>query len=121
MTKTLAVRGAVTVSENSVSAIEAAALEMMRAVISENALNLEEVSHVIFTMTKDLNAVYPAKCVREKLNFSDIPLLCMQELDIENSLPMCIRVLMVINSDKERTQIKHIYLKDAKKIRPDIN
>ena len=73
-----------------------------------------------FTMTKDLDAVYPAVAIRENLNLLDIPLLNFEEKYIVNSLQKCIRVLIYINSEKEKCDINHIYLNEAKSLRPDL-
>mgnify|MGYP002627394272 CR=1 FL=1 len=71
-------------------------------------------------MTSDLDCVYPAKFAREIKGFENVPLMCYQELNIENSLPKCIRVRFLVNTNKPQEEIKHIYLNEAKKLRPDL-
>ena len=118
--KTLAIRGATVEDDNTISAISDATCELFTAIIKENHLNTDDIISASFTMTDDLDAVYPAKCIREELGYSDIPFLCYQELNIKNSLRKCIRIMMLINSDLDKKDIKHIYLREAKKLRPDI-
>ena len=118
--KTLAIRGATVAEDNTVSAISDAACELFLAIIKENHLNSDDIISANFTMTDDLNEVNPAKCIREKLGYTDIPFLCYQELNIKNSLSKCIRIILLVNSDLEKSAVKHIYLKEAKNLRPDI-
>ncbi len=73
-----------------------------------------------FTMTKDLDAVYPAVAVREILDIHDIPMLNYEEKHIQGSLSKCIRVMMYINTEKTKADIKHIYLNNAKNLRKDL-
>lgn len=121
MTFQRGIRGAITVDENSVSSIKDATLELLKSVLSSNLVNPEEISHVIFTLTRDLTAAFPAKFAREELSWDNVPMMCFNELDVEGSLNMCLRVLIVVNTDKKQDEIHHIYLKGAKKLRPDIN
>ncbi len=114
-----AIRGAITVEENSPEAISEATKELLRQIVEQNALQPEDIISVIFTATKDLNAAYPAKAARE-IGWSFIPLMCMQEMDVPGSLPYCIRVLLHVNTTKSRQEIKHIYLREAKNLRPDL-
>ena len=114
------IRGATTVSSNNAEEIRTAVIEMLNEIITRNNINVEDIVCVDFTMTKDLNCVYPAKFAREIDGFENVPLMCYQELDIKNSLEKCIRVKFLINSDKKQEEITHIYLKNAKKLRPDL-
>lgn len=118
---TRGIRGAISVENNDIEAIRQATLELLKEILHTNKVDTKDISHIIFTMTKDLNAAFPAKFARENLNFSQVPMMCYNELDVQNSMPMCLRVLMVVNSSKTQDQIKHIYLKEAKKLRPDVN
>ena len=117
---TRAIRGAITVDGNSVDDIKSATVELLKEMLEKNNVVIQQISHCFFTMTKDLNAVYPAKFAREELNFKNVPMMCYQELDIENSLKMCLRIMLVINTDIEQDKIKHIYLKGAATLRPDL-
>ncbi len=114
------IRGAITVEKNEREQILTAAGNLLEAIIEANNINREEIVSIIFTMTSDLNKVYPAVAARE-LGYTDVPLLCYQELAVENSLPRCIRIMLYINRDCELDKIKHIYLGEAKKLRPDLS
>lgn len=118
--KVLAIRGATTVEANNKEQILKESAILIEKIIEKNELELEDIISICFTMTRDLDKVYPAVAVRELLNITDIPLLNFEEKYIVGSLPMCIRVLMHINSKKSKSDIKHVYLKNAKDLRNDI-
>ena len=86
----------------------------------QKVLNNEDIISMCFTMTKDLDAVYPAVAVREILDIHDIPMLNYEEKHIQGSLSKCIRVMMYINTEKTKADIKHIYLNNAKNLRKDL-
>lgn len=114
------VRGAITVESNTSAAIKVATVDLLEAIINRNSISTEDISHVIFTLTKDLNAAFPAKFARDVLGWNEVPMMCFNELDISSAINLCLRVLVVINTDKTSSEIKHVYLKDAKILRPDI-
>ena len=114
------VRGAITLKENTKSEIKFATVELLSKMLEENKINTEDISFAVFTLTDDINADFPAKYARECLNFQNVPMMCYHELDVPNSLKMCLRILLNINTAKNQNEIKHIYLKDAKKLRQDI-
>ncbi len=118
--KTRAIRGAITVVNNNWEEIEEATVELLTQIIDVNCLNIDDISHVMFTMTQDLNAGFPAKAARLHLGWDDVPMVCMQEIEVPESLEKCIRVLVVINTKKDRSEINHVYLGEAKKLRPDL-
>ena len=113
------VRGAITVEENTAVAIKSAAWALLESIVAANALNVADIASVIFTATSDLNAVYPAVVARE-MGWVDTPLLCMQEMAVQGSLPRCIRVLLHWNTDRAQADIHHVYLGEARALRPDI-
>ncbi len=91
------IRGAITVEENSSEAIGAATIRLLKEMQSKNKIETDMISHVIFTLTDDLNADFPAKYARVNLKWKDIPMMCFHELDVPNSLEKCLRVLIVVN------------------------
>lgn len=117
------VRGATTVAANTASEIHAATRELLTAMVVANGIALDdlatEVASVIFTATADLDAAYPAVVARE-MGWGQTPLLCMQEMRVQGSLPRCIRVLLHWNTDKVPGEIVHVYLRDAVMLRPDL-
>lgn len=114
-----AIRGAITVSTNDKEEIWSATEEMVSAIIKENNLDLNDLISITFTLTPDLDVCYPAVRVRE-MGITNVPLMNMSELPVLGALEKCIRVIVETNSDKSLDEIKHIYLKGAKKLRPDI-
>lgn len=118
--KVLAIRGATTVSSNTKEEILKESSILIKEIIDKNQLDIDDIISMCFTMTRDLDKVYPAVAVREILNITDIPLLNFEEKYIEGSLEKCIRVMIYINSDKNKQDIKHIYLNKSKILRQDI-
>lgn len=116
----ISVRGAITVERNTVADISAATVELYNEILKRNNLLEEDIVDIIFSMTKDLNAIYPVKALREECNVVLTPLFCTQEADIHNSLEKCIRILVRVNSTLTKKEVKHVYLKGAEKLRPDL-
>lgn len=114
------IRGAITVEEDSQESLEKAAVELYSKIIEANQVETENISHIIFTMTKDLKSAFPAKFIRRNFNIQYVPLICVNEMDIEPSLKKCLRMLVVVNTDKKQNEIKHIYLGAAKILRSDL-
>jgi len=113
------IRGAVCAEANQADAILSATRALLKRIVAANDLSTDQVTSAIFTATADLNTAYPARAARE-LGWTQVPLLCMQELDIPGSLPRCIRVLIHWNTDREPGEIRHVYLGAARALRPDL-
>ncbi len=114
-----AVRGATTVANNDANEIMEATEELLKEIMSENNIDQDDLIDIVFTVTPDLTKVFPAKAAR-RIGFTDVPLLDMQSPDIEGALKMCIRTIVHLNTDKKNSDMKHIYLRGAKVLRPDI-
>ncbi len=114
------VRGAITADENSRDAILTATQQLLAMMIRQNDIEAEDVANAIFTTTIDLNAEFPALAARQ-LGWLDVPLLCTNEIDVPGSLRLCIRVLINWNTIKTQSEVRHIYLKDAARLRPDLS
>ena len=113
------IRGAISVSKNTKNEMISSAMTLLREMAGLNKIKVEDIASVIFSVTKDLNAEFPAIAAR-KLGWKTTPLLCTYEVDVPGSLPKCIRVLMLVNSGKSQSSMKYVYLKNAKKLRPDL-
>lgn len=113
------IRGATTVSENDREEILAATRDLLRQIVKANGITPDEVASIVFTMTSDLNAEYPALAARQ-LGWATVPLLCAQEINNPGGLPGTIRILMHWNTVKSQTEIQHIYTNGAEILRPDI-
>lgn len=110
------IRGAITVDENTNEALKSATLELLNGLILKNNIKKENISHVIFTTTDDLNSDFPAKYARQELNWDTVAMMCFHELNVPNSLKMCLRVLIVLNCS-EKFKPEFVYLKGAKNLR----
>ena len=113
---TKGIRGAITVDDNSVDALQNATIELLTEMIKQNDIKTENISHAIFTLTNDLNSDFPAKFARINLGWSKVAMMCFHELDVPNSLEKCLRVLIVLNCD-EKFEPKFVYLKGAANLR----
>lgn len=114
------IRGAITVDGNSRDAILAATRQLLAVMIRVNDVKPEDVGSAIFTVTRELNAEFPALAARQ-LGWADVPLLCSYEIEVPGSLPRCVRVMINWNTDKAQSEIVHIYLKNAQELRPDLD
>jgi len=112
-------RGATTVTENSAAAILDATRELLQAIVAANGINEPEIASVIFSATADLDAAYPAAAARQ-LGWTRAALMCVQEMAVSGSLSRCIRVLIHWNTDRSLDELRHIYLREARSLRPDL-
>ncbi len=112
-----AIRGAVTVESNTREAISSAVKELVEAVVRENQLAPADIVSAIFTLTPDLNADFPARPAREA-GWQDVPMICAQEIGVPGALP---RVCRLILHAKGRKAGRHVYLREAKVLRPDLH
>ncbi|OGH94407.1 MAG: chorismate mutase [Candidatus Melainabacteria bacterium GWA2_34_9] len=115
-----AVRGATTVENNVDEEIYQATVELLKKMIEENSIDSDEIINVIFTLTHDLDAAFPAKAARVHLGWNTVPMICTQEIPVPESLQKCIRVLITFNTAKSKDEIRHIYLRKAQTLRPDL-
>ncbi len=114
------VRGAITLTSNTKEEIKSATIELLKEMLKENEISTNDISFAIFTLTDDLNADFPAKYARLECGFNNVAMMCYHELNVPNSLKMCLRILLNINTTKKQNEIKHIYLKDASILRQDL-
>lgn len=114
-----AIRGAITVEKNTEEEILSATKILLEEIFKLNKEACSDMVSMIFTLTPDLNAVFPAKAARF-MGITNVPLMCMSEIPVEGALEMCVRVLIYVNTDKSLEEIHHVYLKEAVKLRPDL-
>ncbi len=115
-----AIRGATTVSDNSIEAIKDAVMELLEEFEQRNQLHPDE--HIIsmtFSVTRDLDAIFPAAIARQRPHWNNVPLLDVQQMHVQGSLEQCIRFLAHVNLPAKQTQVHHPYLRGAMKLRPD--
>lgn len=116
------IRGATSVPVDTREAILEATRELLQEMIRLNGIGKEQfddIASILFTTTPDLTATFPAEAARE-LGMSFVPLLCASEIAVPGRLPQCVRVLMHVNSDRSPRDMVHVYLREAKSLRPDM-
>lgn len=113
------VRGATIAETNQAEAILEATRELLQAMLKANpTLSAEDIASVLFTVTDDLNATYPATAARQ-LGWMGTPLMCATEIPVPGGLPMVIRVMIHWNTELKQSEIHHVYLKEAAQLRPE--
>ena len=113
------IRGATTADANTREAILEATRDMLERLIAANGLRPEDIASAVFSTTADLNAEFPAVAARE-LGWLDTALFCTHEMDVPGSLRSAIRVLIHWNTPKRNAEIRHVFLRGAQALRPDI-
>ncbi|HEY7268684.1 MAG TPA: chorismate mutase [Dehalococcoidia bacterium] len=114
------VRGATTVEANTREAILAATRELLAEIVRANDIQTEDVASGYFTTTADLNAEFPAIVARNEFGWTNVALMCGHEMSVPGSLPMCLRILLHVNSERTQDEINHVYLRGAAVLRPDL-
>ncbi len=114
------VRGATTVKQNEREEILSATRQLLALLIRRNKIDPQDVASAIFTTTPDIDAEFPALAARQ-LGWLHVPLLCGHEMTVQGGLPLCIRVLIHWNTDQAQEDIHHVYVRDAKRLRPDLS
>ena len=114
------IRGATTVEANTREQIVARTMELLESLMAKNGTAIEDVASAVFSVTDDLNAEFPAVAAR-KLGWIYTPLFCTREIPVPKSLPLCVRVLLHVNTERRQEEMIHLYLHDAEKLRPDLD
>jgi chorismate mutase len=112
------VRGAITVEADNREVVLEATRELLALMIRLNDINSPDVASAIFTTTPDITSVFPALAARQ-LGWLDVPLMCGHEIAVPGALSLCIRIMLHWNTDKAQNEIQHVYLREAKSLRPD--
>uniref|UniRef100_A0A7C2C2K6 Chorismate mutase AroH n=1 Tax=Thermus islandicus TaxID=540988 RepID=A0A7C2C2K6_9DEIN len=114
------IRGAITVEEDTPEAIHQATRELLLKMLEANGIRShEELAAVIFTVTEDLVSAFPAEAARQ-IGLHRVPLLSAREVPVPGSLPRVIRVLALWNTDTPQDRVRHVYLREAVRLRPDL-
>jgi chorismate mutase len=119
--KVKAIRGATTASDNTVAAMREAVTELLDELESHNSIDPDDIVSATFSVTRDLDAIFPAAIARERPHWQNVPLLDVQQMHVEGSLPRCIRCMIHINMPDPYVKIHHSYLRQAKYLRPDLS
>ena len=114
------IRGATTVESNTREAILDAAREMLAEIIRRNGFETDDVASAYFSTTPDLNAEFPAVVARSDFGWHHAALMCGHEMYVPGSLQMCLRVMVMVNTEKTQKEIQHVFLRGAAALRPDL-
>ena len=114
-----AARGAITVERDTRGAVLAATERLLRELLDRNSLVQDDVVSILFTATEDLRSAFPAEAAR-RMGLAAVPLLCAREMDVEGSLPSCVRVLLHFHTVLRPSEVTHVYLEDARGLRDDL-
>ena len=112
------IRGAITVDGNTGQDILAASRKLLEEMVAANDVRREDIAAALFTTTSDLDADFPARAARE-LGWNDVALLCAHEMAVPGGLAACLRILLLVNTEKRPDAIVHVYLGGARILRPD--
>lgn len=119
MSKVRGIRGAITVESDEAASIVAATKRLLSEMTSRNEVELDDIASVLFSLTPDLHAAFPALGARE-MGWTYVPMLHFTEIDVPGSLGHCIRALMHVNTTRALEEIEHVYLDGAAVLRPDL-
>ncbi|MCA1831463.1 MAG: chorismate mutase [Actinomycetota bacterium] len=114
-----AIRGATTLDEDTKDQVIDRTGDLLQAIFDRNRIEKADVVSMIFTATGDVRAEFPAAAARQ-IGLSHVPLLCARELDVQDGVPLCIRVMIHVYLDVEPGEIRHVYLERAKPLRADL-
>jgi len=112
-------RGATTCAVDTPQEINEATQELLLAMLERNDIGHDDIVSVILTSTSDLTSTFPATSARG-VGFGDVPLMCASEIAVAGSMPRCVRVLMHVYTTKERSDLRHVYLRGAQALRDDL-
>ena len=114
------IRGATTVEANTREAILDATREMLAEIVARNDVQTADIASAYFSTTPDLNAEFPAVAARNDFGWHNAALMCGHEMFVPGSLPMCLRVMVTVNSERSQEEMQHVYLRGAAVLRPDL-
>ncbi|BFH13318.1 chorismate mutase [Paenibacillus melissococcoides] len=114
------IRGATTVQRNDADEIRRETTVLLEHIVAENQIVPEDIVSIWITMTQDLNASFPAQAIRAMPGWEWVPLMCAVEVPVAGSLPLCIRLMVTVNTNKSQREMRHVYLNDASQLRPDL-
>jgi chorismate mutase len=114
------IRGATTVDRNERDAILEATIELLGLLIEANDIQADDVASAIFSTTPDLDAEFPAVAARHHFGWTHVALSCTHEMAVPGSLPMCLRILLHVNTERTQAEVSHVYARGARVLRPDL-
>jgi chorismate mutase len=118
-TSVLALRGAITLERDEREHLLDRVQRLLGEMLERNGVAHDDVISILFTATPDVHSVFPAAAARQ-MGLGDVPLICAQELDIEGAMPLCIRIMMHLETSRSRAELRHVYLEQARSLRDDL-
>ena len=115
-----ALRGATTLDSDTPEQMRGRVPELVGELMTRNGLTNDDVISAWFTTTPEINSLHPATTVRNTLGFTDVPMLGATEMAVSASVPMCVRVMLHVETERERADLQHVYLHGAVALRPDL-
>src|SRR5690606_35440938 len=97
-----------------------ATIEMLNKIVADNDLVPDDICSIIVTVTADLDATFPARSIRSMPGWELVPLMCALEVPVKGSLERCVRLMVHVNTDKQQSEIRHVFLGGAQALRPDL-
>jgi chorismate mutase len=114
------IRGATSVESDTPAEVQAATRELLEEILRANGIeSFDDIASAVFTTTPDVTSTFPAEAARA-LGMKQVPLLCSCEIPVPNSMGHCIRILLHLNTEKTQREMVHVYLREAKRLRPDV-
>ncbi|MGI2327062.1 chorismate mutase [Planococcus sp. YIM B11945] len=114
------VRGATTVMKDQPEEILLETKKLVLEMVKANKIDPELVASVIISTTPDISSAFPAKAVRTLENWTYVPVMCTHEMNVPGSLPLCIRIMMHVETALPQKEVQHIFMNEAMKLRPDL-
>lgn len=115
----LALRGATTLERDERDHLLERVTELLAEMLSRNSVDHDDIISILFTATDDVHSAFPALAAR-RMGLGDVPLICARELEIDGGMPMCVRVLMHLTTPLQRSELRHVYLEQARSLRDDL-
>jgi chorismate mutase len=113
-----AARGAIVVKEDTAPCLLEATERLLRTLIDKNGLATEDLVSILFTVTDDLRAAFPAEAAR-RMGLGMVPLMCAMEIPVRGSMASVVRILVQFRSDRALSEVEHVYLDGAETLRDD--
>lgn len=114
------IRGAITITDDTPEEVFAATQQVVQEMTLQNDIAPDDVASVIISTTPDITSSFPAKAVRTMDGWHYVPVMCTHEMNVPESMPYCIRVMMHVNTNAGQQDIVHVYLNEAVMLRPDL-
>ena len=118
-TSVLALRGAITLERDEKDHLLERVERLLGEMLERNEVDHDDLISILFTATPDVHSAFPALAAR-RMGLGDVPLICAQELDIDGGMPLCVRILVHLQTDRTRGELHHVYLEDARGLRDDL-